>query len=102
MSGKKDLVWRAYLVYLGFFIALIVVIVKTIMIQTEGTASFFTNAKEKIETRTAKRYPRRGEILDRNYTPLLTSSRQSPSAGRDRSPDPTAAAGARPGTGSDA
>lgn len=73
MSEKKDLVWRAYLVYLGFFIALIVVIVKTIMIQTEGTASFFTNAKEKIETRTAKRYPRRGEILDRNYTPLLTS-----------------------------
>ena len=40
MSDKKDLMWRAYLVYIGFFIALIVVIVKTVMIQSEiGRAS---------------------------------------------------------------
>lgn len=73
MSEKKDLIWRAYLVYLGFFIALIVVIVKTVMIQTEGKASFFTTTEEKIPTRAVKRYPRRGEVLDRNYTPLVTS-----------------------------
>lgn len=73
MSEKKDLIWRAYLVYLGFFVALSVVIVKTFMIQTEGKASFFSATKEKIPTRSMPRYPRRGEILDRNYTPLLTS-----------------------------
>lgn len=72
-NDKKDLVWRAYLVYLGFFIALIVVIVKTIMIQTEGKATFFTATEEKIPTRSSPRFPRRGEILDRNYTPLVTS-----------------------------
>lgn len=73
MSDKKDLMWRAYLVYIGFFIALIVVIVKTIMIQSEGSASLFTATKEKIPTRTAEKKPRRGEVLDRNYTTLSTS-----------------------------
>lgn len=73
MSDKKDLMWRAYLIYIGFFIALIVVIVKTIIIQSEGSASLFAATKEKIPTRAVKRYPRRGEVLDRNYTPLITS-----------------------------
>lgn len=74
MSGKKDLIWRAYLVYLGFFIALIVVIVKIFMIQAEGQATFFsTEREEKIPTRLDDRFPRRGEILDRNNMPLVTS-----------------------------
>lgn len=73
MSEKKDIIWRAYLVYLGFFVALVVVIVKTALIQSEGKASFFAATKEKIPTRAVKKYPRRGEILDRNYTPLVTS-----------------------------
>ena len=72
MSDKKDLMWRAYLVYIGFFIALIVVIVKTVMIQSEGSTSLFAPTKEKIPTRMVKKYPRRGEVLDRNYTPLIT------------------------------
>ena len=49
------------------------VVVKTIMIQSEGSASLFDSTKEKIPTRTVKRYPRRGEVLDRNYIPLITS-----------------------------
>lgn len=73
MSDKKDLMLRAYLIYMGFFLALFVVIVKTIMIQSEGSTSIFTGTKEKIPTRVVKRYPRRGEILDRNNIPLLTS-----------------------------
>lgn len=73
MSDKKDLIWRAYLVYLGFFVALVVVIVKTAMIQNAGKTSVFAKTEDKIPTRAVKRYPRRGEILDRNYTPLLTS-----------------------------
>lgn len=73
MSDKKDIVWRAYLVYISFFLALIVVIAKTFMIQSEGVASELTGEKDKIPTRSVKRYPRRGEVLDRNYTPLVTS-----------------------------
>ncbi len=73
MKEKKDIIWRAYIVYLGFFVALVVVIVKTALIQTEGSVSVFSDAKEKIKTKTEERYPRRGEILDRNFTPLLTS-----------------------------
>ena len=73
MKEKKDIIWRAYIVYLGFFVALVVVVVKTALIQTEGSVSMFSDAKEKIKTRTADRFPRRGEILDRNFTPLVTS-----------------------------
>jgi len=73
VKEKKDIIWRAYIVYLGFFVALVVVVVKTALIQTEGSVSMFSGAKEKIETKTEDRYPRRGEILDRNFTPLVTS-----------------------------
>ncbi len=73
MKEKKDIIWRADIVYLGFFVALVVVVVKTALIQTEGSVSMFSDAKEKIKTRTADRFPRRGEILDRNFTPLVTS-----------------------------
>lgn len=73
MADKKDIIWRAYIVYLGFFIALVVVIVKTALIQSEGNVSFFSDAKDKIPTKSVPKYPRRGEILDRNFTPLITS-----------------------------
>lgn len=46
---------------------------KTVLIQSEGKVSMFSNAKEKIETDVVEKLPRRGEILDRNLTPLLTS-----------------------------
>jgi cell division protein FtsI (penicillin-binding protein 3) len=72
-NDRKDLIWRAYLVYLGFFIAMVVVIVKVALIQTEGKAGILASAEEKIPTRAVKRFPRRGEVLDRNYTPLVTS-----------------------------
>jgi cell division protein FtsI (penicillin-binding protein 3) len=72
-TDKKDIIWRAYIVYLGFFIALVVVIVKTALIQSEGNTSWFADSKDKIPTRTVDKFPRRGEMLDRNYTPLITS-----------------------------
>jgi len=73
VKEKKDIIWRAYIVYLGFFVALVVVVVKTALIQTEGDVSMFSDAKEKIKTTTEERYPRRGEILDHNMVPLVTS-----------------------------
>lgn len=73
MSTKKDIFWRAYLIYFGFVLALIVVLYKTFMIQIEGRTNVFEETEVKIPTRLVSRTPRMGEILDINYTPLLTS-----------------------------
>lgn len=73
MSEKKDILWRAYLVYFGFVVAMLVVVGKTISIQSEGVTNIFETPVEKIPMRTVKRIPRRGEVLDMNLNPLLTS-----------------------------
>ena len=55
---------------------MLVVLIKTISIQFEsGTPVFMTSSvnDEKMPTRIVKRTPRRGQILDANYTPLVTS-----------------------------
>ena len=64
MSAKKDIYWRAYLIYFGFAIALLVVLIKTISIQFEGGKPYFINTSGgniKIPTRTVEREPRRGQ-----------------------------------------
>lgn len=76
MSDRKDIFWRAYLVYFGFVILMLVVIIKTVMIQFEDGKPMFlssSDGNEKMPTRTVLREPRRGQILDANYTPLVTS-----------------------------
>ncbi len=76
VSNRKDIFWRAYLIYFGFVILMLIVLIKTISIQFEGGEPFFltsTNGTEKMPTRTVKKTPRRGQILDVNYTPLVTS-----------------------------
>ena len=76
MSEKKDIFWRAYLIYFGFVILMLVVLFKTVSIQFEDGRPVFltsTDGKEKMPTRTVKRTPRRGQILDVNYLPLVTS-----------------------------
>ncbi|MCH2229867.1 MAG: transpeptidase family protein [Crocinitomicaceae bacterium] len=76
MSNKKDIYWRAYLIYFGFVILMLIVLIKTVSIQFEGGQPVFmssTDGNEKMPTRTVKRTPRRGQILDANYTPLVTS-----------------------------
>ena len=76
MSEKKDIFWRAYLIYFGFVILMLVVIFKTVSIQFEDGRPVFmssTDGKEKMPTRTVKRTPIRGQILDINYMPLVTS-----------------------------
>lgn len=55
---------------------MLVVLFKTISIQFEGGKPVFltsSDGNEKMPTRTVKRIPRRGQILDVNYTPLVTS-----------------------------
>lgn len=76
MSEKKDIYWRAYLIYFGFVVVMLVVLFKTFSLQFEGRSNEFTTndgVTEKMPTRSVKRIPRRGEILDANYTPLVTS-----------------------------
>lgn len=76
MSEKKDIYWRAYLIYFGFVVLMLVVIFKTVSIQLEdGKSSLMSsmNGGEKMPTRTVQREPRRGQILDANHTPLVTS-----------------------------
>lgn len=73
---KKDIVWRAYLIYFGFVIVMLLVVGKTAAIQFEGGEPIFlssSNGTEKMPTRTVLKEPRRGEVLDANYTPLVTS-----------------------------
>ena len=73
---KKDIVWRAYLIYFGFVILMLIVVGKTAAIQFEGGEPIFlssSNGTEKMPTRTVLKEPRRGELLDFNYTPLVTS-----------------------------
>jgi cell division protein FtsI (penicillin-binding protein 3) len=76
MSKKKDIFWRAYLIYFGFVIVLLVAFIKTISLQlTDSDPTFMasSNGEKKMPTRVVKREPRRGQILDANYTPLVTS-----------------------------
>lgn len=75
-ENNKDIMWRVYLVYAGFLLIAAVVIVRTFMLQFEGITNVFsTNSgmDEKMPTRSVARVPRRGEILDINYNPLVTS-----------------------------
>lgn len=74
MNEKKDIFWRAYLIYFGFVVIMLIVLFKTVSIQFEGRSNVFSaSTEEKMPIRTVKRVPRRGEILDINYTPLVTS-----------------------------
>lgn len=55
---------------------MLVVLFKTVSIQMDNTPEVFmtsNDGNEKIPTRIAKLIPRRGQILDMNYTPLVTS-----------------------------
>ena len=75
-TEKKDIYLRAYLIYFGFVILMLVVIIKTISIQFGNGTPVYTSSSEggeNMPTRVTKRTPRRGQILDANYTPLVTS-----------------------------
>lgn len=76
MNDKKSIYLRAYLIYFSFVAIMLVVVVKTVMLQFENKSEVFTTndgVQEKMPTRTVKRIPRRGEILDANYNPMVTS-----------------------------
>ena len=60
-------------VYIVFVLIMLLVLFKTFTIQMEGKSGMLSEDEDKIPTRIIKRKPRRGEILDVNFTPLVTS-----------------------------
>ena len=72
-DNKNFLYYRAYLIYFGFVLIMLVVLYKTISLQFEGRKNIFDAADETLPVRTVSRIPRMGDILDHNLTPLVTS-----------------------------
>ena len=73
MKDKKDIVWRVYFVYFGFIAVMLMVLFETVSIQFGKNSNVFTSTEDDVLIKKVKRIPRRGEILDINYTPLVTS-----------------------------
>jgi len=76
LKDRKDIFWRAYIIYFGFVGLMIVVFTNTVSLQLEGKSNVFAISKaseNKIPTRLVKRLPRRGEVLDDQRNPLVTS-----------------------------
>lgn len=75
-NENKDIFLRAYIVYFGFVVLLLVVLFQTVSIQMQnGRSNKLTsgNGNERLATKTVPREARRGQILDVNGTPLVTS-----------------------------
>ncbi|MGJ8660776.1 MAG: penicillin-binding transpeptidase domain-containing protein [Bacteroidota bacterium] len=76
MKERKDIFWRAYIIYFGFVVLMIIVFTNTVSLQLEGKSNVFAISKaseNKIPTRLVTRIPRRGEVLDQDRNPLVTS-----------------------------
>lgn len=73
MSNTKATRTKIIFVYVVFAAAMLFVLVKTTMIQSQGVTKVFTAEDGKIPMRTVLRPTRLGDILDENKTPLVTS-----------------------------
>ena len=59
--------------YFGFIAVMLMVLFETVSIQFGKNSNVFTSTEDDVLIKKVKRIPRRGEILDINYTPLVTS-----------------------------
>ena len=73
MSSPKKVRNKIIFVFIVFAVAMISVLVKTAMIQSQGVTKVFTAKDGKIPMRTVLRPMRLGDILDEKGTPLVTS-----------------------------
>jgi cell division protein FtsI (penicillin-binding protein 3) len=73
MIVPKGVILRVYLIYSIVFLVMIVIVVRTASIIMDGREHIFTSSTVKIQQRSAQITPRRGEILDANAAPLVTS-----------------------------
>jgi len=72
-DGNKHIYFKAYGIYVGFILVMIVVIVKTMSIQFDGAGKILSFGEDKLPVRMVNKIPRSGEILDMNLVPLVTS-----------------------------
>jgi cell division protein FtsI (penicillin-binding protein 3) len=76
LKEKLNIALRAYIVYIMFLGAFVAVLVKTFLIQSNGVSKVYnledSTGEVKLSRNVAK-YPRMGEILDCNGSPLVTS-----------------------------
>lgn len=73
MKKTNPALLRVYLIYSLVVVAMIVVIVKSFMIVHDGREHVFKLSGSNLEQRPAMISPRRGEILDADMNPLVTS-----------------------------
>lgn len=73
MTNSKATKNKIIAVYVMFALAMVLVLVKTFMIQSQGVTRVFTAEDGKIPMRTVLKTSRVGDILDENRTPLVTS-----------------------------
>ncbi len=73
MNVPKSVILRVYLIYFMVVILMLIVTVKSFSIVVDGRENIFSSASKKIEQRSAQTPSRRGEILDKNLSPLVTS-----------------------------
>ncbi len=69
----RHIFYKAYAIYVGFIILMIVVLYKTVAIQFEGAGKILSFKEDKLPVRMVSKVPRSGEILDMNLIPLVTS-----------------------------
>lgn len=70
---KSHVVFRAYLIYFGFVLAMVIVLYQIIQLQFKAKNTDFGSEDMVIPVRTVLRTPRMGDILDAHDLPLLTS-----------------------------
>ena len=70
---RNQVVFRAYLIYFGFVLIMLLVLYQTVMLQFYSKKSSVNPLDATIPVRTVPRVPRMGDILDANLLPLLTS-----------------------------
>lgn len=73
MSEKSGILWKVYLLYFLFAGAMIAVVVKTFMIQSEGRSNVLSDESDLIQLVQVPIDARRGQILDDQGEPLVTS-----------------------------
>jgi len=73
MNQKSGIYWKVYLLYFIFVGAMIAVLSKTFMIQSEGRSNVLSDKSELIQLVEVPIDARRGQILDDQGEPLVTS-----------------------------
>lgn len=73
MKTPKFVIIRTYLIYFLVVLVMLVVVAKTVMIIMDGQRNLLATNNPKMPERTAQITPRRGDILDCNLNPLVTS-----------------------------